>query len=90
MAEYYTAVKTDGLQPHMEIYTIFIDIGLSHKASPRTCSCVGVRTHEGEGMASTEFRRATAFGGNQEKDAYVGGYILVLGGRWWVWGGHCA
>lgn len=79
MAEYYTAVKMDGLQPHVEIYTILVDIGLSHKASPRTYSRVGVRTHEGEGMASTKSRRVTAFGGNQENDAYIGGYVLVLG-----------
>ena len=78
-AEYYTAVKMDGLQPHVEIYTILIDIVLSHKASPKTYYCVGVHTHEGEGMASTKFRRVTAFGGNQENDAYIGGYVLVLG-----------
>ena len=83
----YRAVKMDSLQPHVEIYTILMDIVLSQKASPGAYYCVGTHTHthththEGEQVPSKEFGRVTASGGNQESRVYTAGYgLVVLGG----------
>ena len=78
----YRAVKTDGLQPHVEIYTILTDIVLSQKASPRGYYCVDTHRHtQSEWVASKEFRRVAASGGNQESRVYTARYVLVFCGE---------
>ena len=79
----YRAVKTDSTRGNLHNLNGHCAESESKSESILLCGYTHTHTHthEGEQVASKEFGRVTASGGNKESCVYTAGYVLVLGGE---------